>query len=246
MILASIEKIEFSLFGLDLLEPNAIITDGLLGLLSIYFAYKVTKLTEKHGFFRNWKKFLLYFGIGAILGGVGHTFYNYLGIAGKAPAWYLSTLAVYFIEFSMISIHPNDKAAKFMNRISLIKLVVVSASLSVILFFGNPDLKENLCILFVVFNTLTGVTLTAGALSFYYYRSGFSDNYVFMFAGVLIMIPSAGIFIWDVNLFQWFDKNDLSHLLLGIGIAFFYAGLQRLFKQEPPVLHLANVKAKYF
>jgi hypothetical protein len=30
-----------------------------------------------------------------------------------------------------------------------------------------------------------------------------------------------------INLHQWFDKNDLSHILMMIGITYFYLGVKR-------------------
>ena len=43
-------KIEFQLFGLDLLEPMAMITNFILGSLALFFAYKVSKIESKLSF----------------------------------------------------------------------------------------------------------------------------------------------------------------------------------------------------
>jgi hypothetical protein len=41
------------------------------------------------------------------------------------------------------------------------------------------------------------------------------------------MVPSAIIFLAKINPHPWFDKNDLSHVLLTIGIIYFYKGVQK-------------------
>ena len=236
MILVAVEKIEFTFLGLELLEPNTLITDLILGILCVYFGLKLKRFSENQFFFQNWKKFLFIFGAGAIFGGIGHAFYNYFGILGKTPAWILSIIAVYFIERSMVSIHPREVFSIWLRKFSLLKLIFISASLFLIIIFGDPVLKERNSILLVIINSLISVTLSAGVLSLHYYRKGLSDHFLLLATGVLIMIPSAGVFILDVNLFQWFDKNDISHVLLGTGIAFFYIGLSRLFIQQPACL----------
>ena len=46
-------KIEFEMFGLDLVEPNAIIGDTILFLTAIFFAIKIGKFTIQNDFFKN-------------------------------------------------------------------------------------------------------------------------------------------------------------------------------------------------
>ena len=40
------DKIEFQLFGLDLLEPNGVFGDIIIFALSIFFAYKIKKYSN--------------------------------------------------------------------------------------------------------------------------------------------------------------------------------------------------------
>lgn len=224
--------IEFVLFGLDLLEPNVLITDALLGLLSVFFARKIALLPSTHMFFRNWQLFLLLFGVGTILGGIGHAFYNYLDLGGKIPAWLFAIVSVYFIESSMLSIHPDQKFAGKLSLLSSGKLVLMLLLLGAILVFAAPGNKISFSILLVILNSLMGVTLSAGYLGLHYYRIGLSSHFIYFFIGVLIMIPSSAVFLFEINLLRWFDKNDLSHLILAIGISFFYVGVLQLHQQD--------------
>lgn len=183
-------------------------------------------------FFRNWQLFLLLFGVGTILGGIGHAFYNYLDLGGKIPAWLFAIVSVYFIETSMLSVHPNKKLAARLSLFSSVKLIMMLLLLGAVLIFAAPANKINLSILLVILNSLMGVTLSAGFLGFHYYRIGLSSHYIFFFIGVLIMIPSSAVFLFEVNLLRWFDRNDLSHLILAIGISFFYVGVLQLHLQD--------------
>ena len=50
------------------------------------------------------------------------------------------------------------------------------------------------------------------------------------------MLPSFFIFLLKINPIQWFDKNDLSHIIIIAGNCFFYLGLQRLDYSKRPFL----------
>ena len=51
-------KIDFQPFGLDLVEPNAMLGDLIIALVSWYFAYRVSKMPSTP-FFRCWKSFFI-------------------------------------------------------------------------------------------------------------------------------------------------------------------------------------------
>lgn len=218
------EKIEFTLFGLQLLEPNTFITDSLLGILSLFLALKVYRIPSENMFFRYWKIFLLMFGLSTIFGGIGHLLFSYLGLPGKIPTWLFGVAAVYYIELAMISVHPQKRMIAPLRTISLIKAMMVLVILVSILAFADPGKKIYLGILVVIINTFIGAALSAGALALYYLKLGLSPCYRYYIIGVLIVLPSSLVFLMDINPFQWFDKNDISHFLLGGGIVYFYLG----------------------
>lgn len=224
-----VEKIEFTLFGMHLLEPNTFITDTLLGILSLVLALKVFKLPTENLFFRNWKLFLLMFGLSTIFGGIGHLFYNYLGLPGKIPTWLFGIASVYYIEHAMISVHPQKRIVGALRSISFVKAIMMIVILILILAFADPGKKIYLGIVVVIINTGIGAALSAGVLSLYYLRQGLSPYYRKYIIGVLIILPASLFFLLDINLHRWFDKNDISHILLGAGIVYFYLGTKGLY-----------------
>ena len=84
----------------------------------------------------------------------------------------------------------------------------------------------------VILNSFIGVSLSAGLLGNYYYRLGYSAYFRYFVTGFLIMVPASAVFLFEVNLHRWFDRNDLSHVILGIGITYFYFGVLNIFKEE--------------
>ena len=228
MIGADFEKIHFVLFGLNLVEPMAFITDVIMGSISIFFGIKVSKMHAVHPFYQYWKGFFLIFGVGSILGGFGHLMYNYWGIPGKLLSWLSGPLSVYCLEQAMISIFPDRKIFRKLKIISFWKLITVITIWILLLAFVDLSEKPSRGFLPIAINTIVGVSLTAGILGKIYVKKGLSPFYKYFYFGVLVMIPSAFIFLLKINLNQWFDKNDLSHVLLTIGIVYFFLGVKRL------------------
>jgi hypothetical protein len=167
-----------------------------------------------------------------ILGGFGHLFYNYTGNFGKNPAWILGIISVFFIEQAMVVIYPRKSGSVILSRIFGGKLLIVLLLFIAIQVFAPSSERTGLSMVLVIVNSLTGVILSTGILSLYYYRKAFSNYFLWMFIGVLIMLPSAAVHLLDIHPARWFDKNDLNHVILGIGISLFYFSLVRLTRQE--------------
>ncbi|MCB9222565.1 MAG: hypothetical protein R2780_13085 [Crocinitomicaceae bacterium] len=230
MIGADFEKIHFVLFGLDLVEPMALITDLIMGSISVYFGIKVGKIKSEHPFYQYWKWFFLIFGIGSIIGGFGHVMYNYWGVPGKFLSWLSGPVSVYCLEQGMISLYPDRKIFGRLKLASFWKFVAVITAWILVLVFVDLSEKPSRGFLPIAINTIVGVSLTAGILGMIYFRKGLSPLYKYFYLGVLIMLPSAFVFLLKINLHQWFDKNDLSHILLTLGIIYFYIGIKKLDK----------------
>jgi len=231
MIGADFEKIQFVLFGLNLVEPMAIILDTILGVFSIYLGIKVGQIKSKHPFYTYWKWFFLIFGFASIAGGLGHTFLNYWGMGGKFPAWICGPFAIYCLEQAMISVEPNEKRLSMLKLISAIKLLIVYVVFIIICSKQTIGLNIKLPFLPIAINTIIGIILTAGVLGLIY-KKKLSSHFKYIVLGVLVLIPTAFIFLMKINLHQWFDKNDLSHVLQLIGILYFYIGIKKISKTD--------------
>ena len=226
MIGADFEKIHFVLFGLDLLEPMALITDTILGVLSVVLGLLLSKIKIDIPFRTYWIWFFLVFGVGAFLGGLGHTFYLYWGLAGKFPSWIAGPLSIFLLEQALIAVHPNMERLRLYKLLSFWKMVLVYIAFAIVCYIAPEEKKATLPFLPIAINTILGVILTAALLGNYYSKIIAIEFKYFVF-GVIILLPTAFIFLMKVNLHQWFDKNDLSHVLMMIGFFYFNLGVKR-------------------
>jgi hypothetical protein len=206
------DKIEISLFGFDLVEPNAFIGDSIILIVALLLASKTNKLSTSLDFFKNWRYFFLLFGLGMFLGGIGHLMFKYWGFNGKYLPWILGIFCVFFVEKAMISLLRSSSKVIWKNLI-LFKLVL-ALLLELGVFYAIDMSKDHSIGLRIpAINSAIGFVFSLGILG-NKYRKEIDKNFVFMIYGVLLLIPS-GLFIsFKINLHPWFDKNDFGHLLL--------------------------------
>jgi predicted membrane channel-forming protein YqfA (hemolysin III family) len=220
------EKIELELFGLIIQEPNGVISDLIMAIVSIVLGVLLLRKFGKSEFEKWWISFFFLYGISAFLGAFGHGFYHYFGALGKVPNWLTGIPIIYFIELAMISLLRDSKRKKTLKVLALSKMILVYLIFAWICFTMPIDEKPKLPFLPIAFNTIFGVTLSAGVLGYQFYRK--EPSFKQLVIGVIIMIPSAFVFLMKINPTPWFDKNDISHLLLTIGIVFFYLGIRNV------------------
>ena len=216
------EKIEFSLFGFDLLEPNAFVGDTIILFVAIIFILKLRKFDQSIQFFKNWNYFYFFFGIGMFLGGVGHLMFNYWGFYGKYAPWIIGIISIYFAEKAMISLLSKRE---IFNKIILIKMIMSIIAEIFVFYFVDMTKDHSVGLRIPVINSLLGFIFFLGILGFKF-KKEIHNNFIYMVYSVLIMIPS-GIFIaFKINIHQWFDKNDFGHLVFIIVMIFFYKSIR--------------------
>lgn len=219
------EKISFDLFGLELVEPNAIIGDSILFGVSMYLAYKVRSLERKESFFKFWSLFFVVFGIGFLLGGIGHTFFNYLDVSGKYPSWYAGIISVLFIEFAMISIYPAKNRVVLFQSISVVKFLFAMTAATFVFLYFELSSDPSVGLKIPSANTLIGLVLVLGLLG-NFYRKKYTTGFKYHVLSVIVLLP-AGIFqTLKISIAPWFDRNDLSHVFLLISLLFYYKGIK--------------------
>jgi hypothetical protein len=231
MIGADLPPNDFMLFGLALTDPTDFIYDTIMGIISLYFAYKILPIKFENKFSNAWYRFFFIFGLATIFSGLGHLFYNYHQFYGKLIGWLLIPLSIFWIEIAMIEAHWKKKLIERAKKLYRMKLLLVYLIFTVI--WVNTDVlnKPQLLFLPIAINSMLGLLIGVGIFS-YQFRKKISASFVSIFIGIAIIFPSAFIFIFKINLHQWFSKNDFSHVLMIIGIIFFYLGVAKILKED--------------
>jgi hypothetical protein len=219
-------KIEFSLFGLDLVEPNALIGDTLILLIALYLARKTKNVSNGSLFFTYWMWFYVIFGLGFFAGGLGHAFFNYWGVPGKYASWLLGIVAAFFIEIAMISIYPDVQKRVLFNRLVTAKLFLSLAVEILVLSFVDLTVEPAKGLIVPTLSSVIGLGIILGGLG-YYYQKVIHPSFKFLWMSTLVLIPNTVIQGMKINIHPWFDRNDFSHVLLICGCFLYMLTIQR-------------------
>lgn len=219
-------KIELELFGWMLQEPNAFVTDLFMAVTSLILGFRLLKNHLNTEFETWWISFFVLFGISSLFGAFGHLLFHYWGVTGKFPNWITGIPVIYFIERAMISLILDAKKRIKYRFFALYKMILAYTLFTWICLTFPIKEKPQLAFLPIAFNTIFGIIISAGILGYQFSKKERAFKQIFF--GVLVMFPSAFIFLLKINPHPWFDKNDLSHTLLTAGILFFYFGIKNL------------------
>ncbi len=226
LIGADYDKIEFQLLGLELLEPTAFVGDMIMAFFGFLFAYKVSKLGQTV-FIKNWKIFFFLFGLLFLFGGFGHLMYNYWAIPGKYAGWFLGIVIVFYVEAAMLSFIKSDKLRNALLIACKIKLLL--ALIGEVLIISLIDLSVDFSVAMQIptVNSTFGLTSALVILSYYYSRI-LTPVFKFFILSGLVMLPAVFFRAMKINPAPWFDKNDVSHLVLFFGLILYYTGVKRV------------------
>jgi hypothetical protein len=229
LIGSNYEKIKFKAFNLDLLEPICMLGDLLIAAFCFYFAYRIIKMNNKLLFFYYWRCFFITFGISIILGGFGHLLYNYTGAFGKWVGWLGSLISLIFLEMAFISLYPNPKVNKILYIISYIKLLLMFVIELLILSYSDIHKNQALGLIVPSINSIIGIGIYAGYFG-YYYQETRDENFKYFWIGVFVLVPTCFVQIFKINPHPYFDRNDLSHIILILSFILFYQAINKISK----------------
>lgn len=205
------------------LEPNALIGDVLLFSVSMYLGYKIYQRKECL-FYRWWSRFFFCFGIAFLCGGFGHFLFEYTGIIGKYPSWYLGMVATFCIERSMIELQIENVRSRFKTIVGIKLLLGILLESYLLIGLGpNEDVSKGLIV--PTLYTVIGLGFALGYLG-YTYQKKIDNSFKWLWWSALILLPSALFQGLKINIHPWFDRNDVSHILLIVSLIMYYQGIK--------------------
>ncbi len=218
------EKIDFTLFGLDLLEPNSLVGNLILFLFGIGLSIKVYRLNRSELFFKYWMLFFIIFGFSFGFGGLGHVFFNYWGVPGKYAGWCFSIVSIYFMERAMLSLY-KDRLQSFLVLLSKLKLFFFLFLEVLVFTILDLDTNPQLGLVVPSINTAIGFVFCLGFLA-RKLTTKINVAFNYFFLSIFILIPGAIVQAMKIGIVPWFDRNDISHLLLLFTILLHWKGIK--------------------
>ena len=221
MIGQDFPKIAWDISGLKLLEPNAMIGDLVLFTTALFLAAQIRKIKNTHPFYQYWRLFFLWFGWSFLMGGLGHLFYNYLALWGKYPSWLMGMVTTFWLTKAMLSLWPQAKQKTTFERLAL-TLLLIGMLIEVIVFI-NVDLSIDQSKGLFVPTLVSGIGLIFSLVFLgVRYQKRIHPSFKFLWIAALTLLPNAFIQSQKINLNQWFDRNDFSHVLLLMSLLLYF------------------------
>tara|TARA_B110000908_G_C10265601_1_gene463603 strand:+ start:2040 stop:2696 length:657 start_codon:yes stop_codon:yes gene_type:complete len=207
------EKIEFEIWGLQLLEPMALILNLVMSFQSFLYYQKI-RASFASPFSAYFSKFFLFISISTFFAAWSHLFYNYLGLVGKIPGWATSIISISMLEYAMV-IYLYPKGNILLK--SIIAILIASA-------FGL--LIFELKFLWVAIHTAIGIVLFLGVPFSIRIAKG-TDQVGFFFWGFISLLILLPVEVLRLNLHPWFQHHEISHIFMICALYCFSKGVRQ-------------------
>jgi len=215
MVIDQIIQPDLILLGLRIQDPVNVLTDIILGLVSMY-AYYQLKISENRA--NNLMKYyFLVFGWGAILGGVvGHAFIYYLDNHWRIFGWSLTLISVLILQFAAVDyakLSLKPLAVNLISALIFIEFTVVTA-----LTINFVDF------IYVTIHSTFGIILIFSPLHIITYLKTKNSGAKYMIFSVLVLISTLLVYKIPIVIDPYFNHKDLAHMIICISILLMLKG----------------------
>ncbi len=202
--------VHFTLGGLQLQEPSTFISDIILALGAFILCIKTYRLNKIDN--RLFFLFFLFLGVSTFFGAFGHVLFHYGGKIGKFPSWIFASISTFFFCQAMIS----DLPSLFNKQWKLVVWIKGMVLLLLSLIFCK--------FIFIAIDSILSYLIFGGGFGRQLWKSS-RTHMKYIVYGTIVLIPSAFVFILDVNLHELFNRDDLSHFIILATIIFYYKAI---------------------
>jgi len=221
------DRIQFTLFGLQLQEPMALIFNWLIAILCFVSYFKLKNNTGKFTLY--WRLFFLIFGLSTLVGGLSHLLFQYTGFYGKYPVWILGALAVFMSSLAMLQVETMS-AKKKQFWVVLLLLKGVAAIVFSIIYSKFIFIAIDAAIGYIFFCMIYSIVLNK--------RTYNVQRFIW---AVVVLIPSIVFYVGKISIGKWMNEQDIGHIFMFITIYLFYLAVQSYSKNP---LQEGAIKAK--
>lgn len=211
-------------------EPMTMLTDYLLGVWTLYLAFKLIR--EGIGISQRsillWGLSFFATGIAALIGGTSHGFALYFGTVTREVIW---TATLYSIGFTSLFLLSAVIIATIKNPLRnwLIAFTVVKFILFAVWIFSHPEFK------YVIYDYVPAM-IAVLILQVYVKYSRGDRSATWIISGILVSFGAAAVQQSGYMLHEHFNHNDLYHVIQMGAVFLLYKGGRLLRDASEPSL----------
>lgn len=206
---SSIIQPAIEIFGFTISEPTTFITDLFVAMVCFYAYWRLNKEGKKNdnNVFLYTKIFFLFLGSAAVWGGaMGHGFIHIFSQVWKLPGWFMSMIAVGFLERASIS-HANrlisPKLGRFFLVLNAVELITLFIITGYTMHFKFVELHSAYGFLIVIFS-----------FHLYTYIKTKDRGSWWMLINTLVLLVVVFIFNYPIIIHEFFNHRDLAHMFM--------------------------------
>lgn len=191
------------LFGLQVTEPMTWITNWVVAIACFIFGHRLFYDERADISQKFWALFFLFIGLASVTGGTAHGFINYVGHKFHHAAWLLSGISIFCAQLAVLPLIQRVKVRSFVRIFSYTQLMVMSASVLMFQHFSS-----------VLIDSVVGLIGVVIPVSFANYAKYKDKRSALIVAGVLTNLFPAIIHLLKISINEWFNFNDISHVVM--------------------------------
>ena len=211
-------------------EPMTMLTDYLLGVWTLYLAFKLIRkgIGISQRSILLWGLSFFATGIAAIIGGTSHGFALYFGTVTRVVIW---TATLYSIGFTSLFLLSAVIIATIKNPLRnwLIAFTVVKFILFAVWIFSHPEFK------YVIYDYVPAM-IAVLILQVYVKYSRGDRSATWIISGILVSFGAAAVQQSGYMLHEHFNHNDLYHVIQMGAVFLLYKGGRLLRDASEPSL----------
>ncbi len=206
----------YDFLGLQITEPFTWLTNWLVAAFVLSFGHflyrdKFADATQKY-----WSFFFVFIGLASLTGGTAHGFINYVGQNFHYAAWIFTGMAVFAAELATIQLIENEKVKSVVRLIIYAQLIIMSSSVMYLHNFNS-----------VRINSAVGLVGMVIPVSVLHYLKHKDKRSLFIIFGVLSNLIPGAIHTFKISYNQWFNFNDISHIIMIFCFYILYKGAKQ-------------------
>lgn len=202
--------------GLQITEPFTWLTNWLVAAFVLGFGHylyndRLADATQKF-----WSIFFVFIGLASLTGGTAHGFINYVGQNFHYAAWILTGLAVFAAQLATLQLIENAKVRSAVRIFVYVQLIVLVSS---VMYLHNFDS--------VRINSVVGLIGIIMPISLIHYVKNKDKRSLLVMVGILSNLIPGFIHAFKISYNQWFNFNDISHILMIFCFYIIYRGAKQ-------------------
>lgn len=198
--------------GFQIHEPTTVLTDLIIATLALLFFFKLRKFTDE--VVRNWSYFFFFLGLATLIGSTSHAFFA-IHEGWKYKSLWLGMQAI------------NGLGIYYAQRATSVSVLKESPSKKIWKLSYDIQLFLFLDALIIFQKYLVSVIENAvGLIPIMILHYKYNRPYARILAnGIAISFATAIIYILKLSLHDYFNHNDLAHVIIMISLAVMYKGI---------------------